>query len=77
MPYTGEHQEHLTTGDLQYAWDIHSLAAAAVPLLLINWKLCLSEWLSLGPSTFAVLKGMLLASAEVFFNFLLLLLLDR
>lgn len=38
MPYVGEQQEHLTTGDLQYAWDIHSLSAATVPLLLINWK---------------------------------------
>lgn len=30
MPHAGEQQEHLTTGELQDAWDIHSLAAAAV-----------------------------------------------
>lgn len=74
MPYGGEQQEHLTTGDLQYAGDIHSLAATAVPLLLINWKLCLSKWLSLGPLAFAVLKGML---ASLYRGGLFFFLLDR
>lgn len=70
MPCTGKQQEHRATGNLQCAWDTHSPAASVVPLPLINWKLCLSEGLSLGPSASAVLKGMLPTSAERFLNFL-------